>query len=154
MSISKTVNSYLDNHNVQYELVHHPRAYTCLATARSAHINEDHIAKAVIVKDKMGYAMVVLAGSDKVKMHALQDEVNRDFELAEEADLNKLFADCQVGAIPPFGQAYGVETYLDERLNSLANIYFEAGDHENLVHVYGNEFHELFKGVRHGHFSH
>jgi len=154
MSMSETVNSYLLNHNVQYELVHHPISYSCRETARAAHVNEDHIAKAVIVKDAKGYAMVVLAGSDSIKMHALQEEVDRDFELAKEAELKTLFSDCQTGAIPPFGQAYGLETYLDERLNSLANIYFEAGDHENLVHVYGDEFHELFKGVRHGHFSH
>ena len=154
MSIPETVNSYLIDHNVHYELVRHPISYSSRETAMAAHVNEDHIAKAVIVKDAKGYAMVVLPGSDSIKLHGLQQEINRDFELAKEQELKKLFSDCQTGAIPPIGQAYGIETYLDERLNSLANIYFEAGDHENLVHIHGDEFHELFKGVRHGHFSH
>lgn len=154
MSISETVNSYLVNHNVQYELVNHPPTSSCQETARKAHVNEDHIAKAVIVKDAKGYAMVVLPGNEWIKMHALQEEINRDFKLADESEIKKLFSDCKTGAIPPFGQAYGLETYLDEQLNSLANVYFEAGDHENLVHIHGDEFHELFKGVRHGHFCH
>ena len=154
MAISKTVNSYLADHKVQYDLVPHPLSYSSRDTAKAAHVGEDHIAKAVVVKDDKGYAMVVVPGSDWVKMHHLQDELDRNFELAEEAELKALFTDCDIGAIPALGQAYGIETYLDERLNSLANIYFEAGDHQNLVHVHGDAFHQLFKGVRHGHFCH
>ena len=154
MSISKTVNTYLVDHKVQFELVPHPLSFSAKETAQAAHVGEDHIAKAVIVKDDKGYAMVVVPGSDWIKMRDLQDELDRDFELAEESELKSLFSDCDIGAIPALGQAYGIETYLDERLNSLANIYFEAGDHQNLVHVHGDEFHKLFKGVRHGHFSH
>lgn len=154
MSISKTVNTYLDDHNVHYDLVPHTRSYSSRETARRAHVDEDHIAKAVVLKDSEGYAMVVLPGGESIKMHALQEELNRDFELANESELNKLFSDCKTGAIPPLGQAYHLDTYLDEQLRSLANVYFEAGDHENLVHINGKEFHELFKGVRHGHFCH
>jgi len=154
MSISETVSTYLKDQNVEYELVHHPITYSSHETALAAHVDEDHIAKAVIVKDKKGYAMVVITGSDWVEMNDLQAEINRKFELAEESELKKLFSDCKLGAIPPLGQAYGIETYLDDRLNTLANIYLEAGDHENLLHIHSNEFHKLFKGVRHGHFSH
>lgn len=154
MSISQTLNSYLSNHNVQYEIVHHPVTGSSRETASVTHVDEDHIAKAVIVKDVNGFAMVVLPGSEWLKMRALQEEVDRNFALAEESEIEKLFSDCETGAIPPLGQAYGLETYLDERLTSLANIYFEAGDHENLVHIHGDAFHDLFKGVRHGHFSH
>jgi len=154
MSISETVSTYLNDQNIEYELVHHPITYSSHETALAAHVDEDHIAKAVIVKDKKGYAMVVITGSDWVEMNDLKAEINRNFELADESELKKLFSDCKLGAIPPLGQAYGMETYLDDRLSTLANIYLEAGDHENLLHIHSNEFHKLFKGVRHGHFSH
>lgn len=154
MALPKTVNSYLKDHNIHFKLINHPVSYSSRETARRAHIDEDHIAKAVIVKDKKGYAMVVLPGNENIKLHTLQKEMNRDFMLATEAEIKKLLNDCETGAIPPIGQAYGLETYLDEQLTSLANIYFEAGDHENLVHINGDEFHQLFSGVRHGHFCH
>lgn len=154
MSISKTVYAYLKNHNIQYDLVSHAESNSSRETARRAYVDEDHIAKAVVVKDSKGYAMVVLPGGEWLKLLALQKELNRDFELANESELKQLFSDCKTGAIPPLGQAYHLDTYLDEQLNSLANIYFEAGDHEHLVHVDTDEFHELFKGVRHGHFCH
>ncbi len=154
MSISETVTAYLAEHQVDYELVAHPRTYSSHDSAESAHIREDHIAKAVVVKDQQGFAMVVIPASEWLKLHALQEETDREFVLAYEPEIDGLFSDCQPGAIPPLGAAYGVETFLDERLTSLANIYFEAGDHENLVHIDGESFHRLLKGARHGNFSH
>lgn len=154
MSIAETIKSYITQHQVEYELLPHPKTYSSHDTAEAAHVFEDHVAKAVIVKDARGFAMVVLPGSDWVNLQALQEESDRDFELAEEEEVNQLFTDCQPGAVPPLGQAYGLDTFLDEKLTTLANVYFEAGDHENLVHVTGKSFHKLLKGVRHGHFSH
>ena len=154
MSISKTVNTYLNEHNVHYELVPHSESFSSRETARRAYVDEDHIAKAVIVKDSKGYAMVVVPGDEWLKIITLQEELNRDFELADESELKELFSDCKPGAIPALGQAYHLDTYLDDQLRSLADIYFEAGDHENLVHIHGDEFNDLFKGTRHGHFCH
>jgi len=154
MVISATIERYLIQHRVDYELVPHPTTYSSHDTAKAAHIADDHIAKAVIVKDEKGYAMVVIPASHWLKLEALQQEADRDFVLAAESDATKLFPDCAPGAIPPLGPAYDLETFMDERLTSLANVYFEAGDHEDLVHVNGDAFHTLLKGVRHGHFSH
>ena len=154
MAIAKTLESYLLQHGVDYDLVPHPKTYTSRDTAKAAHVADDHIAKAVIVRDEQGYGMVVIPGSHWLKLEAIQNEADREFVLAAEPDATELFPDCAPGAIPPVGPAYGVETFLDERLTTLANVYFEAGDHEDLVHVSGEAFHELLKGVRHGHFSH
>jgi Ala-tRNA(Pro) deacylase len=154
MAMAKTLESYLLQHKVEYDLVPHPKTYSSRDTAKAAHVADDHIAKAVIVRDEHGYAMVVIPASHWLKLEALQQEADRDFVLAAESDATKLFPDCAEGAIPPLGSAYGLETFLDERLISLANVYFEAGDHEDLVHVSGDAFHVLLKGVRHGHFSH
>ena len=154
MAIAASIERYLIHHRVSYELVPHPMTYSSRDTAKAAHVAEDHIAKAVIVKDKQGFAMVVIPGSHWLKLEALQQETDRDFVMAAESDATRLFPDCVPGAIPPLGPAYELETFLDERLTSLANVFFEAGDHEDLVHVNGDAFHELLKGVRHGHFSH
>jgi len=154
MSISATVTTSLTEHQVEYELVPHSRTYSSHNTAESAHVCEDHIAKAVVVKDQQGFAMVVIPASQWLKLHALQEETGREFVLAYEAEIDELFSDCQPGAIPPLGPDYGIETLLDERLTSLANLYFEAGDHEHLVHIDGESFLRLLKGVRHGNFSH
>ncbi|MDH5392507.1 MAG: YbaK/EbsC family protein [Gammaproteobacteria bacterium] len=154
MPISNTVNSYLHEHNIQFDLLPHSISHCSLETARKAHVDEDHVAKAVVVKDENGYAMVVVPADGWVKMNKLQAELNREFELADESELKSLFSDCKTGAIPALGQAYQLDTYFDEQLNSLANVYFEAGDHEHLVHLHGDEFRALFRGVRHGHFCH
>jgi Ala-tRNA(Pro) deacylase len=154
MAMAETIECYLLQHRVDYELVAHPRTYSSHDSAKAAHVAEDHIAKAVIVRDEQGYAMVVIPGDHWVKLEALQREADRDFVLAAESDVTRLFPDCEPGAIPPLGPAYGLDTFLDESLTSLANVYFEAGDHVDLVHVNGKAFHELLKGVRHGHFSH
>ena len=98
--------------------------------------------------------MVVIPGHHWLKLKAMNDELGRQFALAEEDEINKLFSDCQSGAIPPVGAAYKLETFMDQRLLTLANIYFEGGDHEHLVHINGKAFQTLLKGTRHGYFSH
>lgn len=154
MSMAETIKSYMAEHQIDYKLVPHPKTYTSCDSAEAAHVPDDHIAKAVIVKDKLGYVMAVIPACHWLKLQAINEETNREFELAEEAEIDKIFSDCQSGAIPPLGPAYQLETFEDERLLMLANVFFEAGDHEHLVHVDGEAFHTLLKGARHGFFSH
>ena len=154
MAIAETVQRFLELQSVEYDLVPHPHTGSSHETAEAAHVNEDHIAKAVIVKDAAGYAMVVVPASNWVEVGHLRKELNRDFHLATEVELAKLFNDCEAGAVPPLGIAYGIETFLDEAMTSLANVYFEAGDHEHLVHTSGEDFQKLLAGVRHGYYSH
>ena len=154
MAVAETVQRFLEQLSVEYDLISHPHTGSSHGTAEAAHVNEDHIAKAVIVKDMAGYAMVVVPASNWVDVEHLRKELNRDLHLATEEELAKLFSDCEAGAVPPLGPAYGVETFLDQALTSLANIYFEAGDHEQLVHTAGDDFRTLLGGVRHGYYSH
>jgi Ala-tRNA(Pro) deacylase len=134
--------------------VPHLKTYSTHGSAEAAHIAADHIAKAVIVQDTRGYAMVVVPGDHWVKLDTLNEETGRQFQLAEEHDIDRLFPDCLPGAVPPLGAAYGLESFLDEALTSLAEVYFEAGDHAQLVRVAGEDFLALLHGVRRGHFSH
>jgi Ala-tRNA(Pro) deacylase len=154
MSITNTARRALEDHGVEYRLVAHPRTFSTRSTADAAHVPEDHIAKAVVVKDGAGYAMAVIPGDHWLKLEALNEETGRRFDLAPEDEMDTLFMDCRAGAIPPLGPAYGLETFVDEGLASLANVYFEAGDHDHLVHIDGEAFAALLHGARHGHFSH
>ncbi len=101
MSLAETVRRYLAEHAVEFEPIPHPRTASSRDTAHAAHVREDHIAKAVIIKDNQGFAMVVIPGSNWVKLEAINEELGRSFELAEEAEAEALFNDCQPGAIPP-----------------------------------------------------
>jgi Ala-tRNA(Pro) deacylase len=153
MTIAARVESYLHEQGVSYELVPHRASGSTHESAVAAHVRDDHVAKAVIVRDARGDAMAVIPGDTWLQLDALNRETGRDFQLDEESDLGRLFPDCVEGAVPPLGPAYGVETFLDEGLATLANVYFEAGDHRHLVHVKGEDFLKLLPGVRHGLFG-
>lgn len=154
MTIANTVQNSLIQHSIEYKLVSHPHTESSHETANAAHVSDDHIAKAVILRDTTGYAMVVIPASNRVKIEHLHKELCRDFELATEDEIASLFTDCETGAIPPLGPAYGIETFLDKAFTSLANVYFEAGDHSELVHTNGKDFLTLLGGVRQGYYSH
>ena len=154
MAIAETVKNYLAEKAVDYTLPSHPHSGSSHETAEAAHVPEDHIAKGVIVKDASGYAMVVVPAIHYVEMKHVRKELGRDLELVAEDEFSKLFPDCEPGAVPPLGPAYQIETFLDEALTTLANVYFEAGDHEHLVHINGEAFKTLLGGARQGHYSH
>jgi len=154
MAIAETVKNYLTQKAVDYTLPYHPHSGSSHETAEASHVPEDHIAKGVIVKDASGYAMVVVPAIHYVEMKYVRKELGRDLELVEEDEFSKLFPDCEPGAVPPLGPAYQIETILDEALTTLANVYFEAGDHEHLVHINGEDFKTLLSGARHGNYSH
>lgn len=154
MALAHKLRSYLDRHSASFEPVAHPKAESTRETAQAAHVPEDHIAKGVLVRDAGGHALVVIPGEGWIKLEALRADTGRAFELASEAEVEAVFADCQPGAIPPLGPAYDLETFVDEALGSLAHVYFEAGDHESLVKVSGETFQALLSGARRGHYSH
>jgi Ala-tRNA(Pro) deacylase len=153
MTIAATQQRYLVQRNVHYDLMLHPHTGSSHETAQAAHVPEDHIAKAVVIKDAAGYAIVVIPASHQLRLKHLRHELQRDFQLVPEDELALLFDDCEPGAVPPLGPAYGIETLLDNALTSLSDVYFEAGDHEQLVHLSGDEFQSLLGGARCGYFS-
>jgi Ala-tRNA(Pro) deacylase len=153
MAIAETVKNYLSQKSINYGLVSHPHSGSSHETALAAHVREDHIAKGVMVKDDQGYAMVLVPAVNYIDMKHLRRELDRELKLVEEDEFASLLPDCEPGAVPPIGQAYQIETFLDESLTSLANVYLEAGDHENLVQLSGNDFKALQGGVRRGHYS-
>jgi Ala-tRNA(Pro) deacylase len=153
MTVAASVVRVLADHGTDYELVSHARSFSSIESASSAHVPEDHIAKGILLRDRQGYVLAVIPASEWVDLRRLQAELGRNLSMAPEAEVDRLFSDCDPGAVPPLGEAYGVEMVLDESLTSLSCIYFEGGDHEHLVRLDGDQFNALMQGVRRGHIS-
>jgi Ala-tRNA(Pro) deacylase len=156
MTISATVQRYLQDRGVPYEVLTHPLTGSSTETAQSAHVSGDRIAKTVVLRigdAAGGYLLVVLPASHHLSLDLLQRWLGRSVELASEQEIGKLFPDCDLGAIPPFGEAYGLDVALDDSLAGLHEVCFEGGDHRSLVRIAGERFAELMSGARHGGFS-
>jgi Ala-tRNA(Pro) deacylase len=93
--------------------------------------------------------MAVIPANAHVKIAELNRLLDRKMGLATEVELLPLFSDCELGAIPPIGQAYGIETIVDEGLDGCRDIYFESGNHTDLIHMKGKAFQELMIETRH-----
>lgn len=154
MTIASTLKYYMKRHKVKYNTVTHPHTLTSMDTAAAAHVSGDCVAKSVILKDDKGYVMAIVPSTHKLELGKLHDQLHRELGLATEGEISRLFKDCELGAIPPVGPAYDIETVLDDSLSEQDDIYFEAGDHEELIHISGKQFQHLLPGVEHGRFSH
>lgn len=155
MAIASTVSSYLSECDVPYDVLTHPHTSSSGESAQYAHISGQRLAKSVILEDDQGYVMVVVPSSRHVDLGEIHRQLNRDLGLATEGELGRLFMDCELGALPAVGPAYGMETVVDDALAEQADIYFEAGDHEQLIHVTAESFQTLMgDNIRYGRFSH
>lgn len=153
MSIARTVRGFLESHHLNYEILQHPHTSTSTQTANAAYIWRDQLAKSVLLEDDRGYVMAVLPASDRVDLEALRRKLGRDLRLADEDELADIFDDCEVGAIPPLGRAYGVPVVYDDSLAQLGSVYFEGGNHEDLVYMGGEDFLELLEDAMHFRFG-
>ena len=154
MSIAVSVQDCLAREGVHYEMIAHERTRDSNHTAQAAHIPGDQLAKCVMLADDKGYLMAVIPASHMVDLGAVHRKLNRALGLATDRELVDLFKDCEPGALPPVGLAYGIDTIFDQRLVDAPDIYFEAGDHQALVHVSGSEFLKLMADAPRGQISH
>lgn len=154
MPIAHSVEQFLKDHDIDYELVAHPRTVTSMRTAEAAHIPGRKLAKSVLLEDEAGYLLAVVPATHRVDLGKLHRQLHRQIGLAVEHEVTALFPDCDPGAIPAVGAAYRVETVVDDSLLAQPDVYFEAGDHEALVHLSGAEFRVMMAGAPHGQFTH
>ncbi len=153
MSTAAMIRKYLDEHHVHYDTKAHAPTATALDAASSAHVAPDCVAKAVMLGDDQGCLMAVIPASHHIRMKELRKATGRQLHLLPEGEFSRLFPDCQVGAVPPLGRAYGLELVWDDCLGEQSEIYFESGDHESLMHVSGRDFIDMVRDSRHGSFS-
>ena len=135
MPLSK-LRTFLDSHHVKYLVISHSLAYTAQGVAALVHVSGKQLAKTVIVKIDGILAMVVLPASLHVDLHRVKTLTgSRAVELASESEFKGAFPDCEVGAMPPFGNLYDMSVYADDMLAELDEITFTAGTHRELVRM-------------------
>jgi Ala-tRNA(Pro) deacylase len=152
MSIAPQLRQFLDEAKADYDIVDHRPTQSTLDSARSANIPADRVAKAVLLDTaEDDHLLAVLPSDRRVELSELRSELGSKPRLADEAEIGKVFRDCEVGAVPPVG--YGVQTIVDDSVGQQSDVYFEAGDHKSLIHMSRGEFTRLTKDARHGQFS-
>ena len=148
MKCKKRLEEYLRGHKVPFETQHHPLAYTAQAVAAEEHVPGNLLAKVVMVMADGKLAMLALPAPYKVSLTKAAAVMGaREARLAHEEEFKDTFADCEVGAMPPFGNLYDVPVYTDEALAKDETIYFQAGTHTDTMSVKYADFAELVHPV-------
>ena len=136
MSISRTLNAYLDHERVHYDVLPHPEAFRAAEIAHTLQTPEKEMAKVVIVKVGERFVMTVLPASWRVDLHRIKDVfLTHHVRLATENEIKRLFPDCELGAMPPFGNLYGLHVYVDQSLTEDDEIVFQAGTHSDAIRM-------------------
>jgi Ala-tRNA(Pro) deacylase len=154
MSLSPRLTNYLQENAAQYQVCLHPHSRSSAETARMAHVPEHQLAKSVILEDDRGCVLAVVPADSRVQVGAVARMLGRSsLRLSDEQKIGAMFNDCELGAVPAFGMAWGLETVVDEELERNPEVYVEGGDHEQLLRMSGTQFSNLMEFARHGHFS-
>ncbi|AQT69911.1 YbaK/EbsC protein [Anaerohalosphaera lusitana] len=137
---------YLDKIHAKYEVKQHRPTFTAQEMAAEEHVPGIHVAKPVVIKADESYYMCVLPASYKIDFDMLKRQLGAEsLELAEEGEMAKMFGDCALGAEPPFGNLYGLTTFVDETLAEEDYIVFQGGTHENAIRMEMSEYKRLAK---------
>ncbi len=142
--ILKNLIEFLDRERVKYVVISHSPAFTAHEVAATAHIPAERVAKTVMVKVDGKMAMAVVPASHMIDFRHLRDAIGaKRVELATEAEFQNLFAVCELGAMPPFGNLYNMDVYVSEWLREDVEIAFNAGSHRELVKMSYADFDRL-----------
>jgi Ala-tRNA(Pro) deacylase len=149
MPIVEKLRSYLDENQVRYEALSHPRAYTAQEIAALQHVKGRDFAKVVMTATAAGPVMVVLPATRRLDVLKLAAALHTDrsVRLAHEDEFAHLFAACEPGAMPPFGNLFGVPVYVDASLAAEEAIVFQAGTHTDTVRMRYADFAKLVNPV-------
>lgn len=135
---------FLEQKGVAYQCIAHPPAYTAQQLAHHTHIAGDHVAKTVIIELDGKMAMLVMPATWRVRWDRLYRVLETDFiALADEASFKDCFEDCEVGAMPPFGNLFGMQVYCCEALTLQTTVAFPAGNHEESITMAVSDYLEL-----------
>jgi Ala-tRNA(Pro) deacylase len=150
MTIALTLATHLERAGIQPETVIHPHTPSASRSAEASHVSGNRVAKGVLLKDETGYLLAVLPASHHLRLDAVEVLTGRSLTLAGEEEIGRTFPDCEVGAVPPIGAAYGLPAVVDATLVEEPEVYLEGGDHTTLVRVTREEFAELMQGAQTG----
>lgn len=153
MAIAMSLKTFLESTHLVYESIPHTHAESSQRCASAAHQSGDKVAKAVLLKDDDGYLLAVLPATHRLHLGQVHHAIDRQVGLATEDETVALFKDCQVGAIPPVGLLYDIDTVVDDALLEQTEVYFEAGDHDHLIHMSQENFKKLLGDATHSRIS-
>jgi Ala-tRNA(Pro) deacylase len=153
MAIPQRIRDYLDSRNVPYETLHHSQAFTAQEVAHSLHVSGKRCVKAVVVGGDKKPVLALVPASHRLDFQKLKTELKcSHLEMLPETELVKLFPDCDLGAIPPFGHLYGIDVWVDRLVASTETVLFCAGTHEDCIRMKYSDFAKLAQ-PRLAHFS-
>ncbi len=137
MAINERLRERIERLNVPYDVLPHRESFTAQGVAETTHVSGRLVAKPVVIREEGGtYCMAVVSAAEQVDLGAIHDWTGRPQGcLAQEIELARLFPDCEVGTMPPAGRLYGMPTYLDREFRRHEDIYFQAGNHHELVRM-------------------
>jgi Ala-tRNA(Pro) deacylase len=147
------LDEFLSGRHVAFERLQHDRAFTANRVAQLLHVKGKEMAKTVLLRTGHGYALAVLPASYWVDLDRAGRDLGEDFVgLAAESDMERLFPDCERGAMPPFGSMYDLPTIVDDSLSEDEEIVFEGQDHEEAIRMSYRDYVEV-EHPKIGHFA-
>jgi Ala-tRNA(Pro) deacylase len=153
MAIPQRIRDYLDSQNVPYETLHHSQAFTAQEVAHSLHVSGKKCVKAVVASGDDKLVILVMPASYRVNFQELKSTLKANqLEMLVESELVGLFPDCDVGAVPPLGNLYGIDVWVDRAVANSEKVLFCAGTHEDCIRMRYSDFAKLTRPYL-GHFS-
>ncbi len=144
MALLEKLRVFLDENHAEYTHTVHPLAYTAREVASVEHLPSREVAKTVVVFGDEGYHMIVVPASKLVDFQEVRLTLGfTHARLATEEEVGRLFPDCELGAMPPFGNLYGMTVHLDSSLAAEEMIAFNGGSHRDVVHMHTDEYRAL-----------
>ncbi|MEK6570162.1 MAG: YbaK/EbsC family protein, partial [Bacteroidota bacterium] len=136
MPISESVANLLKSSGIAYEVMKHPQAFTAQEVAATVHVTGKEVAKTIVVNADGKYVMAVIPAPHKVSLKLLRELLGaKEVRLASETELTQLFPDCEVGAMPPFGNLYNMPVYISAGLKDRKEIIFNACTHTEVFKI-------------------
>ena len=151
MSVANRLNHFLTLSQTPYRLVPHQHTETAADSAHAAHIPSARVVKSVLLRDRHNgrYLIALTPACNRVELDWVRQGAAADPVLAREAELGEVFPDCELGAVPGFGQAYQLDMVWDDELAQAQSLFFEGGDHRELIEIDHDDFLRLFDGFPH-----
>jgi Ala-tRNA(Pro) deacylase len=144
MPLSSRLNSFLGSRHAEFTVTGHPKVFTAREVAAAEHLPPREVAKTVVVFGDGSFHMIVIAASKLVDFQEVHTALGlAHARMATERELQELFPDCELGAMPPFGPLYGLPVYLDGALASQETIAFNGGTHRDVIHMRTAEFRRI-----------
>jgi Ala-tRNA(Pro) deacylase len=145
VEIPKRLIDCLNENKMTYEILHHPEAVTAQRIAQAEHVKGRHHAKVVMIKSGEQHLTMVLPADHQIDLEKVEKAIGKACSLDKEQEFKSLFIDCAIGAMPPFGNLYGLPTYVDKHLAEQDYIVFEAGTHTDAIKMSYRDYEKIVK---------